>query len=348
LVQTLTAVQANRLFMVDGLAWSSTGGPTAAMQVLADVERSLALSTESASTDTFPITIKHKYGRITIPAAPERVVVVGYNDQDPLLALGITPTAVRYWFGDTEDAIFPWADAALTGDNPAVLNMPFGELNYEQILSFNPDLIIAVYSGITADEYELLSQIAPTVAQTAEYNDFGMPWQEATRLIGQAVGKTAVADALVADVEAAFAAAREAHPEFAGKSIVVAAVRADGTGYAFFSTQDPRTRYFTNLGFAAPADLDELAGDSFYGEVSAERLDLFDRDLIVFTQASYLENGADTIINDPLLGQLDAMKEGRYVILTEELDAAFSFSSVLSLPFVTEQLVPQLATAVAK
>lgn len=41
LVETLTAVQSNRLFLVDGLAWSSTGGPTAALQVLDDLENAL-------------------------------------------------------------------------------------------------------------------------------------------------------------------------------------------------------------------------------------------------------------------------------------------------------------------
>lgn len=41
LVQTLSAVQANRLFQVDGLAWSSTGGPMAALEVLDDLENAL-------------------------------------------------------------------------------------------------------------------------------------------------------------------------------------------------------------------------------------------------------------------------------------------------------------------
>ncbi|GIK55052.1 MAG: hypothetical protein BroJett015_07150 [Chloroflexota bacterium] len=304
-----------------------------------------ATDTAVAESATFPLTIEHKFGSTTIPAPPERVVVIGYNDQDAVVALGVTPLAVRYWFGDTEDAIFPWADDDLVGENPAVLNMPFGELNYELILSFNPDLIIGVYSGITAEEYELLTQIAPTLAQTADYNDYGMPWQEATALIGAALGKTAVAAEVIAGVEASFAQARAAHPEFEGKSFVVAAGRGSSGNYAIFSTQDARTRYFTNLGFAPPTDLDELTGDSFYAELSQERVDLLDRDLIIFTQASYLENGADSILSDPLLAQLNAMKEGRYVILTEELDGAFSFSSVLSLPYVTEQLAPQLAAA---
>lgn len=65
--------------------------------------------------------------------------------------------------------------------------MDFGALNYEAILALSPDLIIAVSAGITQDEYDLLSQIAPTIAQSGDYIDFGMPWQEATQLIGDAV-----------------------------------------------------------------------------------------------------------------------------------------------------------------
>lgn len=48
LVQALSAVQANRLFTVDGLAWSSTGGPMAALNVLDDVENAFGEIQEPA------------------------------------------------------------------------------------------------------------------------------------------------------------------------------------------------------------------------------------------------------------------------------------------------------------
>src|SRR5690606_33506215 len=132
------------------------------------------------------------------------------------------PVAVRYWYGDTANAIFPWAVDSLGGaETPAVLNMAYGNLNYEAILALQPDLIIAVSAGITQEEYDLLTQIAPTVAQSAEYADFGMPWQEATRMIGTAVGKQDEAETLIENVEESFAAAREAHPSFEGKSVAV-------------------------------------------------------------------------------------------------------------------------------
>jgi iron complex transport system substrate-binding protein len=42
---------------------------------------------------------------------------------------------------------------------------------------------------MTARDYELLSQIAPTVAQTDRYIDYGAPWQEHTLTVGKAPGR---------------------------------------------------------------------------------------------------------------------------------------------------------------
>lgn len=132
---------------------------------------------------------EHKFGSTTITEAPERVVAIGYTEQDLLLAVDVQPVAVRYWYGDENNAIFPWAQDKVEGETPIVLNMPYGNLNYQAILALEPDLISAVTAGITQEEYELLSQIAPTIAQSGDYIDFGMPWQEATQMVGAALGK---------------------------------------------------------------------------------------------------------------------------------------------------------------
>ena len=47
------------------------------------------------------------------------------------------------------------------------------DINFERIAALEPDLILGVYSGMTARDYELLPQIAPTVAQTDRYIDYG-------------------------------------------------------------------------------------------------------------------------------------------------------------------------------
>ena len=84
--------------------------------------------------DAYPVTIKHEFGSATIAQAPRRVVAIGYTEQDYLLALGVTPVAVRYWYGDENNAIFPWAKDYVQGDTPIVLNMPFGMLTVGEMV----------------------------------------------------------------------------------------------------------------------------------------------------------------------------------------------------------------------
>lgn len=301
-------------------------------------------SAAQAATDPFPVTIEHKFGSTTITAAPERVVSLGYTDQDALLALGVTPVAVRYWYGDAPNAIFPWAEEAADGAAPEVLNMPYGSLNYEAILALQPDLIIAVGAGITQEEYDLLIQIAPTVAQSGEYIDFGMPWQETTRMIGAAVGKAAEAEALIAEVEAAFAAAREANPQFAGQAVVVAYNYGDSRTYGYYTSQDSRGRFFTDLGFVIPDELTEIAGEQFYADLSTERLDLLDQDLLIFLGLQFAEGGREAIENDPLISQLHVVRDERVVFIPAEYDDALQFGTVLSLEYALEGILPELET----
>jgi len=301
----------------------------------------LPAAAQDAQDAPFPVTIEHKFGSTTLTEAPERVVVVGFSEQDAALALGITPVAARYWYGDTQDATFPWADALVNGEEPVVLNMDYGHLNYEAILALDPDVVVALYSGITEDEYNMLSQIAPTIAQPAEFIDFGVPWQTTTRIIGQALGKAEEADSLVSEVEAQFADARAQHPQFEGKTLAV--VYSYGGGrYGFYTDQDPRARFFADLGFVVPDELVEIAGDQFYADVSTERLGLLDQDLIVFVGLQFFEGGRSAIESDPILSQLDAVKEGRALYIPAELDDALQFNTVLSLSYLLDGILPSL------
>ena len=300
------------------------------------------------SDSAFPVTIEHKFGSITISEEPQRVLSLGYNEQDPLLAVGIKPIAVRYWFGDEDNGIFPWALDEADGLEPPVLNMPFGNLNYEAILALEPDLISAVYTGISQEEYDILSQIAPTIAQSDEYADFGMPWQETTLLIGMAVGRPEAAEAAIADVEATRAELLEQNPQFQGATVAVA--YNWGENYGFYTAQDGRGRFFTDLGFVVPDEHNELAGDQFFYSLSEERVDLLDQDLLVFLGLQFFEGGSEAAIEaintDPLLSQLDVVQDGRVFFVSDEYDAALNFGTVLSLQYVLENMVPEIAEVI--
>jgi iron complex transport system substrate-binding protein len=300
--------------------------------------------TGTASTSAFPAHVSHKFGITEVPNEPQRVLSLGYSDQDAILAVGIQPIATRYWFAHEPGAIFPWAKSYLTGAPPEVLDMAYDNLDFEQVAALKPDLIVAVYSGITADDYGTLSAIAPVVAQSADYIDYGMPWDEGARLIASALGRTDQMEQRISEVNDRYDAARKANPGFAGKQLVVAAMDTDGK-VGVFAEQDQRMRFFTTLGFSLPEEFDGLFGDSFYADISAERMSMLDSaDVVAWTQVVYA-GGRDAIIQNSVYSQLSVAKESRHLFIDGYADAAFSFNSVLSQGYALDVVVPALAAA---
>ena len=316
----------------------------AAVQVFAggqsDQKTQSAGNGGNGTSGAFPIQIQTKHGITTVTKKPQRVVSIGYSDQDTLLALGVVPVAIRDWYGDQPNATWPWAQSKLGGAKPVVLSS--GDLDIEKITALAPDLIVGVDSGMTAKEFALLSKIAPVLAQPADYVEYGTPWQVKTKLIGQAVGESAKADQLVSAIEERFADVRAKHPAFKGATAAVAFVYNNLPGA--YASQDSRSRFLTAMGFAIPKAYDELAKDSFYISFSEERMDLLDTSVIVWLAST--NEAIEALKALPLRQKLKAAKEGREIFLGKLLGGAFSFSSPLSIPYLLDQLVPALDAAV--
>jgi iron complex transport system substrate-binding protein len=301
-------------------------------------------STASAETTTesaFPVTLEHKFGTTVIDSEPERVVSVGYQDQDPLLALGVVPVGIRDWFGDMPSATWPWAQELLDGQEPVVL--PASEINLEQVASLQPDLIVGISSGMTETEYQRLSEIAPTLVQTADQPDYQETWQTQTRMIGTAVGESGEAEELITGIEDRLAEDAAANPELAGQEGTMSYLFEDGTIGAY-GPGDARSRLLTDLGMVIPQVVIDAAGDQFYSQFSLEEISKLDHDVLVWL--TYQPEAVAQLKANPLRQQLTAATEGREIFMTELQAGAASFSSVLSLPYLLDSLVPQLAAAV--
>ncbi|MFD3442815.1 iron-siderophore ABC transporter substrate-binding protein [Streptomyces sp. NPDC058685] len=310
-----------------------------------DSDTSTSTGKDASADKAFPVTIPHKYGKTTITSEPQRIVTVGLTDQDALLALGKVPVGTTEWLGGYKGAIGPWATDKLAGAAaPTVLKDTGTGPQVEKIAALKPDLILALYGGLTKEQYTSLSKFAPVVAQPKEYNDFGIPWQELTKRVGTAVGKPAEATKAVADVEAKLAAAAAQHPEFKGATGVMA---TPYEGTFVFGSQDARSRLLTNLGLTLPTGLDKAIGDKFGANISKERMDLLDQKAVVWIVGDVAKDTAK-LHKDASYGDLNVVKEGREVYIPETSDYgnATSFVSVLSLPYVMDRLVPQLAAAV--
>ncbi|MGQ0680058.1 MAG: iron-siderophore ABC transporter substrate-binding protein [Actinomycetota bacterium] len=288
----------------------------------------------------FPVTIEHAYGSTEVPSEPKRIVTVGLNDHDPVFALGGRPLASSTWFSET--VINPWAQEAAAGAAPQAFESY--EPNVEAIAALQPDLILGIFGGILEQgQYDLLSRIAPTVAGHPDFAVYETPWQEQTRMIGRALGRSARAEELVAGVERDFAAAAARHPEWEGASAVLASLFEQGR-LGVYPGATPATSFLEQLGFVIPAELDEFFDESlFVAAISPERLDLIDRDLIVVDSPDQLR--ASGFLDLPTYRNLEAVRQGRVVFPTSEVADGLSFRTVLSLPWVLKRLEPMIVAA---
>jgi iron complex transport system substrate-binding protein len=298
-------------------------------------------SSSAGSSSAFPVTIEHAYGQTEIPEEPTRVVSLGYTEQDAILAFGVVPVAVRYAFGPEDDVFFPWADEAAGDAEPEILDRT--EVNVEQVAALEPDLIMAVTAGLTQAEYETLSNIAPVVVQPEEFPAFGTPWQDQTLVTGRALGQEERAEELVAEVEAQFEETLAAHPELEGRTVTLSGVAYEGE-YPFHSSTDTRTQFFLDFGMVVAPQLDEIAGDEFYGTVSQEQADLLDADVLLWQSGSDAERAQ--IEGDPVLNSIPAVAEGRALFVEGSDYDALQFASALSLPYLLENLVPKISDIV--
>lgn len=292
------------------------------------------------ATQAFEARFEHQHGETVLTRVPERVVSIGYSDQDDLLALGVRPVAVREWFGDRDKATWPWA-YDLWGDfDPVVL--PRGELDVERIAALEPDLIVAISAGIDHALYRQLSQIAPTLPQSADYPTWSMPWQARTRWIGRAVNREEAAEEAIAEVEQRFDDTRQAHPEWVGKQALSAYFWEGELGV--YGSNDLRGQFLEELGLEVPARVNRMAGDRFYTEVSLENLDLLNVDAVIWLSEDDAQADAAQVPGRELM---EFHREGREVYADGPLAGAFSFVSPLSLHYLFDHLVPKLAEVLA-
>ena len=136
-------------------------------------EDAIVLLTDDASlvvleeTDDTRV-IRHLFGKIEVPSDPQRIVVL--SDQNlfaPILELGEGDRVVGSAGGRAEDGTPIYRRTEGYDTSNVVLVGSTNEPNLELITKLNPDLIIERQSTgnaeATQEEYDLLSQIAPTI-----------------------------------------------------------------------------------------------------------------------------------------------------------------------------------------
>jgi iron complex transport system substrate-binding protein len=275
---------------------------------------------------------------------PERIVTLGWNGEDVILALGDVPIAMsRYSF--FPDGIFPWNKSKLGEHRPVLLD---GEIDYEAVALLQPDVILAVYADIDAIAYNRLSSIAPTIIDRS--GPWQADWKEQAQQIGSALGKERQAKALVGETEAFLRELGRNHSDLVGKTFTFGSYMPGSGGIVVYLPADPRVQALISLGMLPSAGVAKLAQahprDNSAG-VSLEEIGAINADILIMW---YREGASEAAESQPLFRSLPVVRNGGYVALEDPvLVTATSALSVLNIPYAFPDFIARLSrTAAAK
>ena len=308
---------------------------------------------EAASSigGAFPVTIEHAYGETTIDTQPERIATVAWANHEVPLALGVVPVGMSKatWGDDDGDGVLPWVEDQLDelgAETPVLFDETDG-IDFEAVADTEPDVILAAYSGLTQEEYDTLSKIAPVVA----YPDvaWGTSYEDMIRLNSAAIGLAPEGDQLIEDLNAEVQTALADHPALADSNVLFSYIDpADFSQIGFYTALDTRPGFLNSLGLPEPAIVaDESAGtDLFYVTVSSEEADRF-ADVDVFVTYGDADGAIVSQLQaDPLLAQIPAIQNGNIAVLENSTPLAASANpSPLSIGWGIDEYFALLAGA---
>ncbi|WP_404427090.1 iron-siderophore ABC transporter substrate-binding protein [Ureibacillus chungkukjangi] len=315
-------------------------------------EKEPEASTETEADSQYPMTIEHALGEAVIESKPERVVTIQWANHDVALALGVVPVGFSAAnFGVQDDSgLLPWTKEKLDElgvTAPNVFQDTDG-LDFEAISDANPDVILAAYSGITPEDYELLSQIAPVVAYPTA--PWATTWREQVEYNAAGMGMKEEGEQLIKDTEKLIADKLSAYPQIEGKKVVWVNFSAEDLSQLHIYTPiDSRVAFLGELGMTHPESITELITDpnSYSLNLSAENVEaLFDADLIV----GYGDDALyETIKADPLLGKIPAVERGSVAFITSETPlVAAGTPNPLSIAYTIDEYLELIGGAIDK
>lgn len=296
-----------------------------------------------AAAASFPILFDHAFGTVTIERVPKRVASLGFMEHDTLMALGTVPVGIKGWFQILPHATGPWASGLLGEATPVSLSG--SEIAFETLLDLEPDLIVALYTNLTQEEYDRLTTIAPTIAWTREAGPWGTFWEDAARLLGRILDQQQKAEQLIANVQETFRALRERYPQLVGARGIAGNSANDtfvirGPGYDIGAL-------LIGLGLEYPPAIRERIGNAPTTHFSWEEVNLISHGLDVILLDVHGDGDVSAMLRRmDMLGVYPG--EGRVVFNKADslVSMAMASQSVLSLPYAAELIAPRLAQAI--
>jgi iron complex transport system substrate-binding protein len=303
----------------------------------------------SGGGGAFPVTIDSALGQATITEQPERVVTLGQGSAETAIALGHTPVGIEsYAWGSDDTGYLPWIHEAVTKAGGTLPKQFDGgeNIDFDTIVELDPDVILAPWSGITQEQYDILKDIAPTVA----YPDLAWStnWDQQIEIISKALGKPDQAAGLIATIKKQLSDAAATRPQY--KDVTFSYIYTTGPGtLGVFKAEEQRVEMVSSLGLTVDpvvGTFEETEGtdSAVIGLENAQKLAKSDLIFTFYTD----EKTRKEIEAQKLYAAIPAVKRGAIVSSDDTpFVTASSIINPLTVPWVIDRYLPLIDKAVA-
>ena len=296
------------------------------------------------------ITISHALGEAEITGTPERVVALGQGSAETAIALGVTPVGTeRYDWGADESGHLPWIREAVeeSGDELPELIAGGEKVSAEEIAALDPDLVLAPWSGLTQDQYDQISEIAPTIAYPEAA--WTIEWEDQVNTIAEALRQEERGPELIEEIEDQFATVRDEHPEFADHDFAFIYNQGPGENMGVFMPDEQRAAVVRAMGFPVAPVVEELREFEVAGtdsaQISLEEATRFNDVDLIFTFYSD-DSNREEMHAHPVYGSISAIERGAEVAPTDQsLVTGSSMINPLTVPWLLEHYLSLIEDA---
>jgi len=253
------------------------------------------------------ITVNSEMGEVTIPSNPKNILAPFH--EDTLLALGVTPVAK--WAIDT--SVQEHLEDQLEDVPTIEWTLPL-----EQVLSFDPDLIILENSLDSYEgTYEDYQKIAPTYVMSEETVT---DWQKQIDVFSELLQKEDEADQAINDYENTIDEAKNMIDDAIGDDSIAAIWVTGGKYFVFEKDRHSAKMLYNELGVTIPSFIEDLGEAAPQWEpLSLEKLSELDADHIILL-ASDNEEGITNLESSNVWAKIPAV-ENDNVHIIDEADA---------------------------
>ncbi|RII09340.1 putative siderophore-binding lipoprotein YfiY precursor [Streptomyces sp. YIM 130001] len=315
-----------------------------------DDEGSSAGGDSGKGDGAFPVSIKSALGTAEITEEPERVVTLGQGSTETAIALGHTPVGMEeYPWGSDKTGYLPWVHEAVKkkGDKLPKQFKGGEELDIEAITELEPDVILAPWSGVTQKQYDILKDIAPTVA----YPDkaWSTNWDQQIDIIAKALGQPGDSKKLKDKIHKQLATAAKSRPGYKDHTFSYIYTTGPGT-LGVFRSEEQRVEMVSSLGLKSDPVVDtfketEGTDSALIGLENGNKLKNSD---LIFTFYSDAKSRKQ-IEGQKLYKAIPAIEKGAVVAGDENpFVTASSMINPLTVPWSIERYLPMIDKAIEK